>query len=110
MMFTKLTAGSLSLLAITLAVLPVTAAKLPRNGTVLKMTNGDIMCYIELRDVGGRKHTLGADFSLCEKPDKFLNRRVKITYERAKVSDCESAEPCGKTRWETLVVRLKLPQ
>jgi hypothetical protein len=110
MMFTKLTAGSLSLLAITLAVLPVTAAKLPRNGTVLKMTNGDIMCYIELRDVGGRKHTLGADFSLCEKPDKFLNRRVKITYERAKVSDCESAEPCGKTRWETLVVRLKFPQ
>jgi hypothetical protein len=109
-MFTKLTAGSLSLLAITFAVLPVTAAKLPRNGTVLKMTNGDIMCYIELRDVGGRKHTLGADFSLCEKPDKFLNRRVKITYERAKVSDCESAEPCGKTRWETLVVRLKLPQ
>lgn len=109
-MFTKLIAGSLTLVATALAVLPVTAAKLPRNGTVLKMTNGDIACYIELRDVGGRKHTLSADFSLCEQPEKFLNRRVRLTYERAKVSDCESAEPCGKTRWENLVVRLKLPQ
>ena len=109
-MFTKLMVSSLGLVAITLAALPVTAGKLPRTGTVLQMTNGDIACYIDIQDVGGRKHTLSADFSLCEKPEKFLNRRVKITYERAKVSDCESAEPCGKTRWEMLVVRLKLPQ
>jgi hypothetical protein len=109
-MFTKLIVSSFSLLVMLAAVPADASAKLPRNGTVLKMTNGDIMCYIELRDVAGRKHTLGADFSLCENPDKFLNRRVKLTYERAKVSDCESAEPCGKTRWETLVVRLKLPQ
>jgi hypothetical protein len=109
-MFRKLVVGSLGLLAITCSVLPVSAEKLPRTGTVLKMTNGDISCYIELRDVGGRIRTLGADFNVCENPDKFLNRRVKLTYERIKVSDCESAEPCGKTRWETLVVRLKLPQ
>jgi hypothetical protein len=109
-MFTKLIVSSFSLLVMLAAVPADASAKLPRNGTVLKMTNGDIMCYIELRDVAGRKHTLGADFSLCENPDKFLNRRVKLTYERAKVNDCESAEPCGKTRWETLVVRLKLPQ
>ena len=110
MMPTKLAIGALSLVAVTLAVLPVNAAKLPRHGTVLKMTIGDISCYIDIRDVAGRKHTLGADFSLCEKPDKYLNRRVQLTYERTKVSDCQSAEPCGKTRWETLVVRLKLPQ
>jgi hypothetical protein len=110
-MFTKLIISSFGFFAMALTAVNTDAAtKLPRNGTVLKMTNGDIMCYIELRDVAGRKHTLGADFSLCENPDKFLNRRVKLTYERAKVSDCESAEPCGKTRWETLVVRLKLPQ
>jgi hypothetical protein len=110
-MFTKLIVSSFGFLAMALtAVNTDAAAKLPRNGTVLKMTNGDIMCYIELRDVAGRKHTLGADFSLCENPNKFLNRRVKLTYQRAKVNDCESAEPCGKTRWETLVVRLKLPQ
>jgi hypothetical protein len=110
MMLGKLAIGSLGLLVITFAALPVSAEKLPRTGTVLKMTNGDISCYIELRDVGGKIHTLSADFNVCEKPDKFLNRRVKLTYERAKVNDCESAEPCGKTRWETLVVRLKLPQ
>ncbi len=109
-MFRKLAVASLSLVVVALAVLPASAKKLPRTGTVLKMVNGDISCYIDLRDVGGKVHTLSADFSLCEKPEKFLNRRVKLTYERAKVNDCESAEPCGKTRWETLVVRLKLPQ
>jgi hypothetical protein len=109
-MLRKLAIGSLGLLAVTSAMLPVSAEKLPRTGTVLRMTNGDIACYIELRDVGGRIHTLSADFELCEKSEKFLNRRVKLTYERAKVNDCQSAEPCGKTRWETLVVRLKLPQ
>jgi hypothetical protein len=112
MLSTKLILGSVGLLAATslAVVLPVSANKLPRNGTVLKMTNGDVACYIDLRDVAGRKHTLTADFSLCETPSKYLNRRVKLTYERAKVSNCQSAEPCGKTRWENLVVRLKLPQ
>lgn len=107
-MFTKLIAGSLFFLTTALVALPVTAAKLPRSGKVLKMTNGDIACYIDLRDVSGKEHVLSADFSLCEKPSRFLNRRVKITYARAKVNDCESIEPCGKTRWETLVIRLKL--
>ncbi len=110
-MFTKLIVGSLGFLAMALTAVNIDAAtKLPRNGTVLKMTNGDILCYIELRDVAGRKHTIGADFELCNQPQKFLNRRVQITYDRAKVSDCQSAEPCGKTRWETIAVRLKLPQ
>jgi hypothetical protein len=110
-MFTKLIVSSFGFLAMALTAVPVDAAtKLPRNGTVLKMTNGDIMCYIELRDVAGKKHNLGADFELCNKPQKFLNRRVQITYARVKVNDCQSAEPCGKTRWETLAVRLKLPQ
>jgi hypothetical protein len=110
-MLTKLIVSSFSLLVITLAGMPTNAAaKLPRNGTVLNMTNGDIMCYIELRDVSGKKQTIGADFELCIKPKKFLNRRVQITYQRVKVNDCESAEPCGKTRWETIAVRLKLPQ
>jgi hypothetical protein len=110
-MFSKLIVSSFSFMAITLASLPADAAtNLPRNGTVLKMTNGDIMCYIDLRDVSGKKMTIGADFELCNKPKKFLNRRVQITYQRVKVSDCQSAEPCGKTRWETIAVRLKLPQ
>jgi hypothetical protein len=110
-MFTKIIISSFGFLAMALtAVTTDAAAKLPRNGTILKMTNGDIMCYIDLRDVAGKKHTIGADFELCNKPKKFLNRRVQITYDRVKVSDCQSAEPCGKTRWETIAVRLKLSQ
>lgn len=110
-MFTKIIVSSFGFLAMALTVVPAdAAAKLPRNGTVLKMTNGDIMCYVELRDVFGKEHTIGADFELCNKPKKYLNRRVRITYARVKVNDCQSAEPCGKTRWETLAVLLKLPQ
>jgi hypothetical protein len=110
-MFMKSLVTSLSVLAITLAALPVQAIparSLPRRGTVLTMTNGDIMCYIELRDARGKKHTLGATFELCERPQRFLNRKVLLTYKRGTVNDCQSAEPCGKSRWETLVVKLKV--
>lgn len=109
-MFVKSIVSSLGCLAMALTAMPAEASTMPRSGTVLKMTNGDIMCYIELRDVKGKTHTVGADFEVCNQPEKFLNRRVRLTYARAQVSDCESAEPCGKTRWEILVVRLKLPQ
>jgi hypothetical protein len=107
-MFAKLIGSSLTILALSLISLPSNASTLPKSGTVLTMTNGDLMCYIELRDLQGKKRTLGATFELCEQPQKFLNRRVQLTYKRMKVNDCESAEPCGKTRWENLVFKLKL--
>ncbi len=100
--------SSLTILSLSLTSLPSNASTLPKSGTVLTMTNGDLMCYIELRDLQGKKRTLGATFELCEQPEKFLDRRVQLTYKRMKVNDCESAEPCGKTRWENLVVKLKL--
>jgi hypothetical protein len=84
------------------------ATPLPRSGTVLKMINGDLMCYIELRDSQGKIHQLGAVFELCERPKKFLNKKVGLTYKKLSVSDCQSAEPCGKTRKEMLAVKLKL--
>jgi hypothetical protein len=100
--------SSLSILALSLTALPSNASILPKSGTVLTITNGDLMCYVELRDLKGKKHNLGATFELCEQPNKFLNRRVQLTYKRMKVNDCQSAEPCGKTRWENLVVKLKV--
>jgi hypothetical protein len=107
-MFAKSIGSSLTILALSLTSLPTNASTLPKSGTVLTLTNGDLMCYIELRDLKGKKHNLGATFELCEQPNKFLNRRVQLTYKRMKVNDCESAEPCGKTRWENLVFKLKL--
>ncbi len=79
----------------------------PTSGKVLKFTSGDLMCYVDLVDAGGKKHILGADFSLCEQ-SKFVNKQVQLTYKKIKVSDCQSAEPCGKSKLENAIVKMRL--
>ena len=64
----------------------------PTSGKLLKLTNGDLMCYVDLMDARGKKYNLGADFSVCEQ-SKLLNKQVQLTYKKIKVSDCQSAEP-----------------
>ncbi len=78
----------------------------PTSGKVLTLTNGDLMCYVELIDTRGKKHNLGANFDICQET-KLLNKRVKLTYQRGKFSDCQSAEPCGKTRIENMISKMK---
>ncbi|WP_295617227.1 hypothetical protein [Chamaesiphon sp. GL140_3_metabinner_50] len=79
----------------------------PKQGKVLQLTNGDLMCYVQLVDARGRKYDIGADFDICQQT-KFINRKVTLTYKRGKVNDCQSAAPCGKTRTENLIVKMKL--
>jgi hypothetical protein len=50
---------------------------------------------------------LGAVFEICEQAKKFQNKKVTLTYKKIRVSDCQSAEPCGKTRKEMLIVKMK---
>jgi hypothetical protein len=78
----------------------------PTSGKVLSLTNGDLMCYVDIGE-GGKKYHLGADFSICNQT-KLLNRSVQLTYKRMKVNDCQSNEPCGKTRMENLIVKMKV--
>lgn len=95
-----------------LSVLPSKATpqkkpnSLPASGKVLTLTNGDLMCYVDISNAG-KKYHLGADFSICNQ-NKFLNRQVQLTYKASKVNDCQSNEPCGKTRIENLIVKMKL--
>ncbi|MBW4612161.1 MAG: hypothetical protein KME21_02570 [Desmonostoc vinosum HA7617-LM4] len=84
------------------------ATKQPKTGTVKEMVNGDIMCYVTLVDETGREHNVGASFEICEKQDAFLNKKVRAFYEIASVNDCQSAEPCGKTRKESLITKLEI--
>jgi hypothetical protein len=86
---------------------PVKVISYPTSGKVLKLTNGDLMCYVNLVDARGKKYNLGADFEICNQT-KFLNKQVKLTYKQGNVNDCQSADPCGKTRVENLVVKIKL--
>jgi hypothetical protein len=85
---------------------PPQAKSYPTSGKVLQLTSGDLMCYVNLLDARGKKHSIGATFEICEQ-SQFLNQQVKLTYQPTKVSDCQSAEPCGKTKIENAIVKMK---
>lgn len=84
------------------------SAKKPIVGTVKSMVNGDLMCYVKLLDENRTEHNLGASFEICAKQKTFLNKKVRLTYQQVAVNDCQSAEPCGKTRQESLITKMEL--
>jgi hypothetical protein len=86
---------------------PVKSNSYPTSGKVLTLINGDLMCYVDVVDARGKKYNLGAYFEICQQ-SQFLNKRVQLTYKLGNVNDCQSAEPCGKTRVENLIVKMKL--
>ena len=83
----------------------------PTVGTVKEISNGDISCYVGLVDEKGKKYeSLPADFKMCAQEKKFLNKKVKLTYDKRRVNDCESIEPCNKSRIETMIVKMQIIQ
>ena len=86
----------------------VTSANLPKTGIVKKITNGDLLCYVSLVDEKGKQHEVGADYGICGQEKAYLNKKVRLTYGLANVSDCQSAEPCGKTRQEQVIEKMEL--
>jgi hypothetical protein len=105
-LFLTLTATAFGLMP-TLTLTARAASNLPTSGKVVSLTNGDLMCYVKLEDQRGVRHDLGADFELCNN-NKFLNQKVSLTYKRTQVSDCQSAEPCGKSRWVNLITKMTI--
>jgi hypothetical protein len=85
---------------------PVKTSLYPTSGKLLQLTNGDLMCYVDFVDARGKKYNLGADFDICSQTS-LVNKWVKLTYKKSKVNDCQSADPCGKTRVENLVVKMQ---
>lgn len=85
----------------------ISQTKYPSVAKVTSMNMGDIMCYVTLVDDRGTKYEgVGAEFELCEQQNNFLNRRVNLTYKQVSVSDCRSAEPCGRSRMQTLITSM----
>lgn len=89
-------------------VIGVKTVALPTVGTVKKITNGDLLCYVSIVDDKGKQHELGADFGICGQEKAYLNKKVRLTYGLANVSDCQSAEPCNKTRQEQVIQKMEL--
>ncbi|ARV60534.1 hypothetical protein BZZ01_19555 [Nostocales cyanobacterium HT-58-2] len=81
----------------------------PTIATVKSMVNGDLMCYVNLVDAKGRSYnSVGASFELCANEKTFLNKKVRLSYSKVSVNDCQSAEPCGKSRLETLITKMQI--
>ena len=84
------------------------ASKQPTVGTVKNMVEGDLKCYVTLLDENGTEREVGADFEICPQQKTFLNKKVRLFYETVAVSDCQSAEPCGKTKQESLITKMEI--
>ncbi|MGD1808521.1 hypothetical protein ACP6PL_24225 [Dapis sp. BLCC M126] len=80
-------------------------------GIVQKLVTGDLMCYATLIDENGKEHKdIGASFEICADQDYYLNKKVQLTYQEVNINDCQSSEPCGKTRREWIISKMKIIQ
>jgi hypothetical protein len=75
----------------------------PEIGTLISAQSGDLACYTTVRDRQGREFQILATYEICDRQSQLLNQTVRFIYEDGNVPDCESAEPCGRTRRETLI-------
>jgi hypothetical protein len=66
------------------------------RGTVASVVNGDLMCYITIDTENGRFSDLGASFNLCQQ--EWVGQKVSVSVKLTRVNDCQSTEPCGKTK------------
>ncbi|WP_392478630.1 hypothetical protein [Nostoc sp. C110] len=82
----------------------------PILGTIKDMQNGDLKCYVSVVDEKGKLYEgVGATFEVCE-PEKYVNKKVKMSYGLENVSDCQSSEPCGKTIEEWLITNIEIQE
>ncbi|MGD1875355.1 MAG: hypothetical protein ACFB02_20155 [Mastigocoleus sp.] len=80
----------------------------PQAGTIKSVVQGDLLCYVTLIDEQKKEQNLGANFDICAEDKKFLNKKVKLSYEIANVNDCQSNEPCGKTKKESIISKIDI--
>ncbi len=77
-------------------------------GTVTNINEGDLGCYVSLKDDQGKAFEELADFAICEKPKSYLGRRVSLSYTMSSVmaDSCQGDPSCKKTRAVALVQSL----
>ena len=83
-----------------------TADEKPKIATIKSLIKGDLKCYVVLVDEQSANQELGATFDVCAEGEKFLSTKVNLTYDTVKVNDCQSNEPCEKTKDESLIVKI----
>lgn len=79
-------------------------------GTVTKLDNGDIACYVSFKDDGGKSFTEMADFDICFQKPSIIGKRVRFTYKSETVQspECQGDPDCKKTQVVALITSAKV--
>lgn len=79
------------------------------RGTVVKLTNGDISCYVELKDDAGKLVSESADFDVCDEA-RYKGKRVELNWTLAKVqaASCQGDPNCTKSETVPLIKSMKV--
>ncbi|MDY6898553.1 MAG: hypothetical protein SWZ49_10825 [Cyanobacteriota bacterium] len=80
----------------------------PKVGTIKRIQQGDLACYVTLTDEQGKQHNISSSFEICAEKEQFINKKVKLSYKILAFNDCESIEPCGKTKKESAIVKMEV--
>ena len=76
-----------------------------RDTYIIKsVVQGDLACYVELLNVATQEaEHYDSAFEWCERPS-LVGQNIIATFHTITVTDCESIEPCGKSR-ETMSLK-----
>jgi hypothetical protein len=80
------------------------------TGIVTALANGDVACYVTLKDDKGVEFTEMGDFSFCEKPAALIGKRVSLTYKPEKVlaDECQGNPDCKKSKTVALITGVQV--
>ena len=79
-------------------------------GTVTKLDNGDIACYVSFTDDAGKSFTEMGDFQICFQKPSIVGKRVSFTYKSETVQspECQGDPNCKKTQVVALITSAKI--
>lgn len=89
------------------------ADKAKMTSTLVGLEQGDVACYVQLKDADGTEHNLHGDFELCEgganDATAHIGKAVNYVTSKEKVmgDTCEGDPECTDTKVVDFVVKLK---
>jgi len=80
-------------------------AQAPARGTILSAENGDIACYLRIRDEAGQVRRWMAEFEVCGAAERAIGRVVGLRWTEARVMhpSCQGDPSCRRTQRVVLV-------
>lgn len=104
-----LTISSLTLFTLGAQAATITIGGQAKNttGTLLTVNQGDISCYLELRDDAGKVFHESGSFELCN--NKLKGQRVQLGYsmQNVQASSCQGDPSCKKSERIALVTSMR---